>query len=660
MAHVRKHGRLINAYLRKRHLADAKWKISRVLHPAALVVTYLVVCFAYVTKTHAAPETWFEPVLTEIGNSSSGFGSSVACSNVGTFDSGNHSLFAVGAPQESSGDGKVHILSPNGVVQVLSAPMVGRGGGFGYSAIFIDDINGDTYQDLVVGEPNPSGFNGFIHVYLSTGVIAAPFSYCSSFSGPPSYGSSIHQGAGSGVLIISAPGDATPAVYTRGISHDGSSCLAPSATNYTSTEGPGSRYGQSIAEIDTGGPDLLIGAPGYSSGSGALFVEEDSSGIAAPEFVGSAAGDAVGSSVAARYSSPLVAVSAPFNANTIAVKSYAVGGFLAFMPVCTLSVPMSDVPSTAGQALAHLGATFKGFVGVGASGEVFGTYSTQESTGGSVLLFGAQEPVTCTGEYQINNCAYDPDQKQGVAIAGGPHCKTSGGDSVVIIGSPGYASSAGRIDVYQEGTELASALPCAAPTNTPTPTPTPTLTHTPTYTPTFTPSPGLITTPIPVDPDTKGLPAPSVGTQDRSVTITAPPVIAAQAATKGLLPSGMSSMLSEGYSEALSTPPPRWCRKFRRKFKLKRCPRLTRVRYQFLVVGPKRSTAATTLAVNAKASRKTSRRRRITARRNSITLRKLKPGNYTTSYRLVFTVRGTGVRTIVYGKSSAAASFTID
>lgn len=587
----------------------------------SLCVLWVVLVFG--REVWAAPETWFDPVLTETGNTSSAFGASVACSGVGA---GGYSFIAVGAPEESSGDGRVHILNPDGLVQTIVAP-VSRAGNFGYFVTFIPDINLDFHEELVVGEPNSSGISGSAHVFLSTANISAPYESvpCATQSGPASFGSYIHANSTSSV-VISAPMFSTPSIQSYDITYGGpsSSCSFLVSSGYDSSGSLGSRYGQSFAEIDTGGPGVVVGAPGLSSDAGGIYKEETFD-TATLEYSGSM-GSNMGAAVAARYSSPLLAYSSPFGSGSVTVQGYIQGAFAGFFTVCGLSVPMSDVPPTAGQSLTHLGVEFKDFVGASVSGAVFGVYSTQASTGGSIALFGADMPVTCTGRYSINNCAFDPDQKQGVAIAGGPQCKTTGGSSIIVVGSPGYNGNSGRVDVYQEGTHLASARPCSEATSTPTPTPTPTFTP--------TPAQGVVDTPIPVDPTTSGLPAPEASVSGNSVTITAP-----------------QGVPSDRLQQLLQRRLRRWCRKLR-----KRCRYRASISYQFIVTGPSGASKKMT-SFEFDALSKKAKRRQYNSRKNSITLRKLKPGSYTASYRFVFTVKDPKAR--LTGRLSAGSRFVV-
>lgn len=277
-----------------------------------------------------------------------------------------------------------------------------------------------------------------------------------------------------------------------------------------------------------------------------------------------------------------------------------------FNPLCVASIPMSDLVDSAGQALVHLQSSFSGSNGISEPVAVFGSYRSEATTGGSVALIDATE-ATCLEPRQVNNCALDSNQRQGQALAGGASCVDSSGRKLLIVGAPGYSNNAGRIDVYAEGTHLGSAAPCGAPTNTPTVTPT----VTPTAAPVLTTAPGFEGTRIPVNQRTSALPAPQVKIGTKNVSVTAP-----------LLRSTSPLLRFTGWLFEIS-------------------------------VGGKRASFS---ALKVEALRRASKKRQIFSKRNRISLRGLKSGIYTVSYRAVFRSKK---KTQLLGKPSKAAIFTV-
>jgi hypothetical protein len=595
--------------------------------PCAIFLLITIIAFPLFNAL-AAPETWFAPVITETGNPSSSFGSSVACSS--EIAAIGHSWFAVGAPDESSGSGRVYIMNPSGVTQTLQAPTPTVNARFGYFISFISDINGDLREDLVVGEPNSSLVAGKIYIFISNGSNTAPFTYCGSQTGAVSFGSFIlatsNAAFGSAEIIVSTPYSSLIEAFD--VTHNLGSCSAAASVNYQSNGGANSRYGQSISEIDTGVGipqiQLLVGSP---ANSGTVW-RAPSAGAPVAEFLG-VMSQQLGVAVASKADSGLIAYSAPYTTapgDTIYVKTQASGVFGAY---CSLAVPMDNLPDTSAQSLIHLNQVFGAFVGV-ATGATFSSYQNESLTGGSVALFGA-EGSACFVPKQINNCEYDPHQLQGIAHAGGPNCVTTGGAKVLMIGSPGFANNSGRVDIYAEGTQSGAATPCATPTPTYTATPIPT--DTPIPEPTATPAAAVTPTPLAVDPRTRNLPPPDVLINGGGITMTIPAVL------KG---PGLVDFL-------------------RRKFKLSKSQAiraansaLLRILWTVEKKGGAIVATAEQDAVVASASK-----REIQTRRNQATLRNLSPGQYVASYRFIFLVQKPK-KTTILGRVSAKRSFVIN
>lgn len=222
----------------------------------------------------AAPETWYNPIVTGTGSAGSEFGSALACSSQNTLFS--HSLIAVGAPQANSGEGRVHIYGPSGLIKTLTSPNLLASGNFGYAVRFITDLNGDYEDDLVIGEPFLDGTdNGRIHVYLSTGVPAEPYSICGTQTGssPVTFGSFIVQTDLNLVTprIVVATRDSAQ-LDTFDLTQSMGLCTITPSSDYEGggSGGATSRYGQSVGYMDTfaGANRLIVGAPREFSNRG--------------------------------------------------------------------------------------------------------------------------------------------------------------------------------------------------------------------------------------------------------------------------------------------------------------------------------------------------------------------------------------------------------
>jgi len=596
-----------------KHVRASVGILGRCAYRAALV---FACCVSFSRAASAAPETWFAPTTTYEGNAASGFGSAVACGQGFGF---SNSMIAVGAPLEDNGDGRVYLYSGAGRVQTLYPPSPGGSRNFGYAVTFTNyDINGDSIAELLVGEPdtNGTGGGGRVHLYLSNEPIlpSPPPAYgpCHSLLGDKSFGSTIAT---------------TPAIISGGVEFvvgipemrsitghvADSACSSYPVASYDSMLGMiGSRYGQGISMFfypDDLNARLLVTAPRISNDNGGIFMKPFAGGAATVIYPGTNS-ERFGVAVASRYWDTIFAFNAPYasvDPKTVYLKRIA-DGFM--MDGCSLTIPMADLPYTASQSLAHLGTLLNNFTGSGSGWRSFASYRSEATTGGSVALFGSTNGSTCSDIKKINNCVQDAGQKQGYAITGGPECEFPGGKQVLVVGAPGYDNNKGRVDIYEAGTQFASVRQCGEATATPSPTPTPVASATPTS--------GGFSGPIPVDPKTRGLPAPDVMQVSRSITVTAPALV-----------SSTNSLKLIGYS--------------------------------FLVVRNRefsaKSMSLNLYQVNAK-SQPSGKRRQMFSKRNSVTLRNLGSGTYTASYRPVF-VQTKNPRRQILGIASQTRTFTV-
>jgi hypothetical protein len=209
--------------------------------------------------------------------------------------------------------------------------------------------------------------------------------------------------------------------------------------------------------------------------------------------------------------------------------------------ICSISGAFPSSPSSSATHLIHLETAFSSFLG--ATAATFATSHNELDTGGAVALFASNSTSGCSSLKIFNNCILDGAQEQGYALAGGLECQATylgNKTPMLIVSSPGYNSSQGRVDILFQGSQLPELRSCdATATPTPTPTFTPTPTNTPTPTSTYTPPPEdgpAADTPIPIGPDKGGLPPPTVSPTDKAgiVKVSLPLVELQQSVVRGL------------------------------------------------------------------------------------------------------------------------------
>jgi hypothetical protein len=495
-----------------------------------LIAALLALAAAQPQRALAAPETWFDPSASMLGTEMGGrFGASLACSAAVPSIS-NSSYIAVGAPDENGGVGAVYIYnpnSPNSHQQKLTSDSPAAGKRYGASVAFIEDINLDGIDELVVGEPNDNGANGFVRVYISTNS-TPPFSTtpCVYQPGPPGWGQRIleidrdNSTADSKIMVASQSGDLmTVELVEKPLLS--LFCSMVEQNNFSGTSS-GERFGFSVAEVATPPfnvySKLLVGAPLASSSTGRVdLIDRDlAPGSQLTTFRSGLASESIGLCVAGDKSSDLLALAGP-GSGKIYISSLSKNSD-PDPNICSVTNTIPTIATNNGTSIAHMQTAFGSFLGD--SYATFASARDESETGGSVALFAASITNGCSPLKVYNNCILDTAQEQGGAIVGGTRCKAVKDSSAVpalVVGSPGWSGSRGRVDLILEGAQLATARPCVAvPTATPTPSQTPT--------PIPTLAPPTVEAAVLVSPGTRGLPPPQVTLSDSygRVTITFP------------------------------------------------------------------------------------------------------------------------------------------
>lgn len=470
-------------------------------------------CISHVS---AQVETWYEPTNSLTGGvEGARFGASVSCGVASTGIQDFTPLFAVGAPAEDNGAGAVYIYKTNDInaaPQRIVSPNPGAGKGFGTALVFIDDTDGFGSPELVITEPNPNGTEAKVWLFKST-AIGSDYFLCDGDGSNPMI---LPAGSGdSAVSLGTIGGGFSVQAFAVGSSARGvvdsfhalqplngpNFCTLTSNAYFSSSGGAGSGYGYSTASFYVPGTQqagLLVGAPTKSSLAGAVELQErgdiNNGGGSHSVIQSGAAGEMLGMGVAGDKLSFFSAFSAPGSSKIYVNWNLA--------SACSISMSLAQGGS---QALAYAP-----YLHYPQSAEHFAAYRAESKTGGSVGLvrvsaagFGFQ----CSA-LTYNNCILDENQEQGSALTmmGCWGKKNDGTISpALLVGSPGFQSGRGRVDLIAAGSQLSSAKVCPGTEPTPTPTPTP------------TPDPGGSNppggsgdAPVLVEPGKGGLPAPKL------------------------------------------------------------------------------------------------------------------------------------------------------
>jgi hypothetical protein len=195
--------------------------------------------------------------------------------------------------------------------QASDGTLVGEGGNFGYSVSNAGDVDGDGYDDIIVGAPFYSGNKGRVYIYF--GNDAHPSTADVTITGGATgdkFGSSV---AGAGLYDDDAIDDVVIGATGAGANGEGkiyvfvgrstwSSTYTASGADYDDTgENNGDGFGGSVScagDVDNDGDDeILVGAASYSSGKGKAYLYEGDDGTLSDyeqTWTGSSSGDRFG------------------------------------------------------------------------------------------------------------------------------------------------------------------------------------------------------------------------------------------------------------------------------------------------------------------------------------------------------------------------------
>ena len=515
---------------------------------SAVEVTVAIAAFVIgsISPAYGVPETWWPTAFSLSGGASGDrFGAQISCS----LGVSNRSYIAVGAPGAVNGSGRVYLYdadAPTSASQVLSAPVPVDNQHFGTAVQFVDDFNGDNIDELAIGQPGDGTSGGAVYIFQSSASGGAvTWTYCGTNPGEP--------GAGfGGVLqamrntfdpaipdIVVGGGAQVDATYGFTLSASGAVCSMGAGTTYTITSHLGTAVGQCIAEApdlpvsSDGEPELLVCEPLHTDGmltnEGRLTYATSSLNNYGMMLDGQA-GEEVGYSLASHYSATHYAYgkkTVPGGEPRVVFNSFS------SPDSCSIVHPEPSGAVAFGDTLSYLG--ILGDALFGPQNSIYAVSRSEPTTGGAVSIVGVTTN-SCTSQYQYNNCQSDSLQEQGAAIAGNGLCGRHAGlgtESLMLVGSPGFDSQRGRVDVVADGSDYGSAQPCDVPTNTPTPTSTPTPQGGDPATATPTPTP----TPVVIAPGQKNLPPPQVQVVGDDISVTMPqvtPRLTGKALTKAM------------------------------------------------------------------------------------------------------------------------------
>jgi MYXO-CTERM domain-containing protein len=262
-----------------------------------------------------------DPITYTTGWSQSGSGASnygTSVSMVGDLNFDGFDDVAVSAPAYSTNTGRVYIY--HGAIAGLStsAALTLTGAStqlyFGRSVAGAGDVNGDGFDDLIVGADGVSSSTGAAYLYhgSSTGLSSLAAATLTGVSAAGQFGAAVSSagdvnGDGfSDVVVGALAADSPNNVGAAYVYHGAYTGLSTTAARILGGAGSGASFGADVAAAgdvnQDGYDDLIVGAPTYGSTTGYVEVYHGSasglSATAALQLSGTAALQRYGASVA--------------------------------------------------------------------------------------------------------------------------------------------------------------------------------------------------------------------------------------------------------------------------------------------------------------------------------------------------------------------------
>ncbi len=246
--------------------------------------------YAYVFHGSASGLETTATTALSIGSSSFSSGWSVA--GAGDVDGDGYDDIVVGAPSTTNGHAFVFHGSPSGVSALPTTTLYGSASGdrFGESVAGAGDVDADGYDDVIVGAPYAGGLDkGTVYVFhgsptgLSTSATTSVNGASSlAYLGMSVSGAGDVNGDGYDDVVVGAPGYDTFAGVACVHYGSASGVSSSGATTLTETTTAGEYFGYAVAGAGDlngdGYADVVVGAPYASSSTGFVSVYSGSAG----------------------------------------------------------------------------------------------------------------------------------------------------------------------------------------------------------------------------------------------------------------------------------------------------------------------------------------------------------------------------------------------
>lgn len=339
---------------------------------------------------------------------------------------------------------------------------------FGFSVGTAGDVNGDGYADVVIGADRYAGWTGRAYVYTgsASGLSAAPFFTATGQDNNNHFGFSVGtagdvNGDGYDDIIVGAYHyvDFTGRAYVYAGGASGMTVI------FTATgENRGDYLGRSVGtagDINGDGyTDVIVGAPHYGNYAGRAYVYAGGPGGLNPMPVFTVTGEDVGNTFGSSVGTAGdvngdgyadVIVGAPGYKDTGRAYVFA-GGPRGLSAAPSLTITGESVNDSLGFSVATAGDVN----GDGYDDVIMGAFGYDGNTGRIYVFAGGPRGLRATPIFTATGQGRESYFGRSVATAGDVN---RDGYADIIIGASGYARNTGRIYIYAGSSSGLSATP---------------------------------------------------------------------------------------------------------------------------------------------------------------------------------------------------------
>ncbi len=410
-----------------------------------------VYLFDYFMKNEIIPD-----ISTTGEAANNNFGYSV--SNAGDVNGDGYSDVIVGAWGFSSNSGKAYVYFGKESLDTIADVVMTAAGiyNFGASVSGAGDVNGDGYDDVIIGAPAHTSFRGRAYIYFGGSPMNSGLDV--TFIGAASnnfFGSSVStagdvNGDGYSDVIVGANGNSSN--RGRAYLYLGGSTVNNVADVIFAGEAVNNYFGISVSsagDVNSDGySDVIIGAKGFSSNRGKAYIFFGGNAMdSIPDVTatGEASNDNFGASVSSagdvNHDGYADAIVGAYGHSSNAGKVYIFLGSILMDSVADITITGEAASDQLGISVSSAGDINRD----GYSDVIAGADGTNSSTGAAYVYYGG---LSMDNSADVMSKGTQTNEHFGYSVSSAGDVNGDGYPDIVV-GGKGYNSNTGRASIYK-------------------------------------------------------------------------------------------------------------------------------------------------------------------------------------------------------------------